>query len=295
MNNEKGNLAVSVILGVIAVLSGMILTALVMGDRVSLEKNADSMQSAHFLRTSLDRGSAIMSSNDDLSTATGVFERKIVTDKAKNKIFTLRSEIKSTDGDGNSSAFNLSSYVEANNGRRTGYRDFNPSAKYAEQIYLVENLADFMIFVDNSISVNDDPAYFWGRNMPNYGRIHSNTDMVINTNDQHFTGFNGLVTCSNDILYSNGTSLPLDDPNIFPGGVLTRIAEKVLLERADKLRNNSTWIDDNQDLTYICVMDHVYWKCEAQITDLPPETFHVYIHFHLMVRLVIHFFPVKLC
>ncbi len=276
MNNEKGNLAAGMVLTVIAILSGMVLSILVMGDRVSLDNNAESMQTAHLLRTSLDRGSIILKHIDDFEDAEGIFERKIVTNKSENKIFTLKSEIRLTGNGEDTPDFNICSFVEANNGRRTRYQDINPSAKYAEQIYEVENLADFLIFIDQNVSPNDDPIYFWGRDEIHYGHIHLNTNLYIRDQIAGFPQFGGLVTCSGEILYEDGNAVPLDDPDLFPGGVFANIPVKVLPERAEKIRDNSIWIDCNQELTYIEVRDHNYYTCTAQINDLPPETFTVY-------------------
>ncbi len=278
MINEKGNMAAGIVLAVIAILSGMVLSVLVMSDRVSLEYSAESMQSAHFLRTSLDRGSAIMNNINDLEDFEGIFERKIVADKSKNKIFTLKSEIKQENKDGNPSSFNLCSFVEANNGRRTGFQDINPSAKYAEQIYMIENLATIALFHDNEISVNEDQVRTWvGFQGFKNGGYHANSRIRINNPQQHAHDyFDGYVTSAGSILYNNGNPAPLDDQSIFPYGACDHVAQKVLPERAEKIRDNSDWIDFNQELTYIQVNDHNYAMCTAQITDLPPETFTVY-------------------
>ncbi len=280
--NEKGNLAASIVLSVIAVLSGVILIALVMGDRVSLENNEDSMQSAHFLRTSLNRCSAIMSYIDDFSEAGGVFERKIITDRSKNKIYTLRSEITPINDSEDQSMFNLSSYVESNNGRITRYQDINPSAKYAEQIYAVESLADFLLFYDRNISVNDDEVRNWGADEIWFGRIHSNTSFRIGTHvldGYSFPYYGGLVTCSSNFTFPYNYTGDLNDTSIFGGGARENIPVKVLPERAEKIRDNSIWIDNGQEITYIEVNDHNYIMCTAQITELPPEAFVVYNSF----------------
>ena len=281
--NSSGNLAASVVLSVIAVLSGLVFTTLIMSDSVILTRQTDSMQSAHFLRSSLDRGSQILNSSENLEEVMGIHEKKIVLDESSNKIFTLRSEFKQVNEEGSMPAMNLSSYVESNNAERSRYQDFNPSAKYAEQLYEVESLADFLLFYDHNISVNDDEVKSWGRDEVWYGRVHSNTSFSVgiysDMDGYSFPHFGGLVTCSSNFEFPNGYIGNLNDTNIFGGGARENIAVKVMPERAEKIRENSTWIDCSQELTYIEVDDHNYIMCTAQITELPPEPYIVYNSF----------------
>ena len=274
VKSENGNLAASVVLSVIAIVSGLVMTTLIMGDSVLLARQADSIQAAHFLRTSLDRGSQILNTTEDLEKIAGVHEKRIVLDEAKNKIYTLKSEFTQVNEEGDIPIMNLSSYIESNNAERSKYHDFNPSAKYGEQLYEVESLADFVYFTDCDVSVNDDPVKFWGRDHILHGRVHSNTDIVITSSTRPY--FGGFVTSGSQIIYDNGNPVLLNDSNIFGAGAAENVQRKVFPENADKIRENSTWIDCSQELTYIEVDDRNFIMCIAHITDLPPEEYIVY-------------------
>ncbi len=284
--NENGNLASAIVLSIIAVLSGLVLTVLVMGDATHAEASFIKMQETHFLRTGIDRGQNFMANGDnvmDLSTAdlgVRLYEiesgNSVITYGARTKISTGLPE---QENQLIIAKRGVKALVKAFK-RRKRYvvfssQDYNYTSrfkKYGERNIRKQTFAGFMYFTDTDISVNDDQVRFWGRDEI-WGRVHSNTDIILSTISQPL--FHDFVSSSGEIVMQNGQPANLEDTSIFEDGAEEHVPYIEYNPVAISIRENGRHIE-GQDILYVRVDGPNHVMCRGLINDLPAETLDVY-------------------
>ena len=285
--NQNGNLASAIVLSLIAVLSGLSLTVMVMGDTANHQTFIIKMQETHFLRTGIDRAQSFMSSGNNVMDSTdpdlGVRKYEILSDR-----FLVTYAVRSKASTGIPEMQNqmriakrsVRALVKAfkKEARFVVFssRDFGNTTsrykKYGERRIKKQTLAGFMYFTNTDTSVNDDDVKFWGRDEI-WGRVHSNSDIIIQ-GFSHPT-FHDYVTSAGEINYDNGNPASLDDTQMFEDGAAQNVPFIDYDPQATLVRQNGRHIE-GQELLYVEVDGPNHIMCKAQINDLPAQTFTVY-------------------
>ncbi len=284
--NDNGNMAAAITFCIIAVLSGLILTVMVMGDAANAEISFIKMQETHLLRTGLDRGQKYMATGSnvmDLSTENlGV---RLIEIKSGNSLKTYGVKTKVSTGLPEQenqliiAQRKVKALVKAFKKQKRyvvfSSRDYNTTSrfkKYGERNIKKQTFAGFMYFTDTDISVNDDQVRFWGRDEI-WGRVHSNTDIVLSTISQPL--FHDFVSCAGDIIMQSGEPANLEDTSIFEDGAEDNVPFIEYNPVAVTIRENGRHLEGH-DILYVRVDGSNHVMCEAIINDLPAETLHVY-------------------
>ncbi len=286
LSNDKGNLVSAIVLCVIALFSSFTLAVLVMGDKTNANSSFVLMQETHLLRSGIDRGQNFLRLNDSFTDVSSydlgvrLFEivsgRSLVTFGVKTKVFSGVSE---QTNEIIAAKRGVKALVKAFK-KRKRYVAFSSHddntvlkfRKYGERNVRKQTFAGFMYFTNTDTSVNDGPVYFGGRDEL-WGRIHSNTDILILRGS--YPVFHDFVTSSGGILTQNGQSAPLSNRSVFKKGAEEYVPEIEYFPFATTIRQYGNHIT-GQDLLYARVEGVNHQIYSATINDLPADTLIVY-------------------
>ena len=216
ISDQRGNIAVAMVLAVIAVMSGLSLTSVSMRSVIGFGYDYDSVQEMHFLRSEAARTKAVsqITANSPVTYYTPI---KYVTMSSTNmkKTYTLKSLVQQQEVVNElglaAPGYVCKSLITGVNGAGQNALLGRKSIvrKYGEYaIKGASTFAGFMYFTDNESSTNDTPVYFWGPDVL-YQKTHSNSDIWIKNGGGGTNGgwptFWGPVTTSGVIRSASGT------------------------------------------------------------------------------------------
>lgn len=258
LTNQSGNLAIAMLLAVVALMSGVSMAGVALKDAKSFLWEFESIQGLHILRGEAYRGQAILEDNSDASGVihTPVRSVELVGSNIK-RTFTSQSRIykekvEQTDnveiegmngatgslGEGRS-YYKIDSLVEAKQGvGQDAFYGANKSIvrKYSELTIIQSSFSEFMYFTDTDMSPNDTNVYFYGYDVIT-GKVHSNSDIKIKQagggNNGGWPTFLNLVTTAGHIV-STPSNYPLDQ--VFQGGLVEEYEGYEFPPEANELR-----------------------------------------------------------
>ncbi len=185
LKNQRGDLAISILVSILAVISGLTLSLVAARDHTSTLMCLDATQELHWLRSEVTRG---VRTNLEYQGASDVYLLPIKKVQINHGISKTTYAMKTQLG-----RYTSSSGMNTANRRviRTKIKGFrlaptntnyygtvnkSPIEKYGERILQQETFAGYMYLTNTDESVNDDPVYFYGYDEI-WGRVHSNTDI----------------------------------------------------------------------------------------------------------------------
>ncbi|HOH82955.1 MAG TPA: hypothetical protein PKW22_05995, partial [Candidatus Syntrophosphaera thermopropionivorans] len=197
--HPSGNIAIALLLSVIAVMSGFSLSSMAMNDVVAFQYDFENFQSTLFLRSEAYRGQKIAQKLGTILIPVRTSERSIeLTNSALKKTFKIQSLLSKgrllTSQEVVMGDQKQQTIVESLVKSKTGIGQvaamnskFSMIRKYGIYTLETETFAKYMYFTDTDESPNGTNVYFHGPDML-YGRVHSNTDIWIK---QTYGGVNG--------------------------------------------------------------------------------------------------------
>ena len=279
--NERGNLASAVIFTLVAIMSGISLTIIVMADTVNLRAFLDLMQETHLLRSEMDRGTVYLRRSTislfrmqlpyhrwEIETGdsrTTYISKSYIQNKMENGLFLsanqkeIKCKIRAFRKD---ASFTVFSGVDDNRSKME---------KYAEREFNKETFAGFMYITESDISVNDGPVYFWGQDEI-WGRVHSNSTIWIQERGGGWPLFHEYVTTHQTIEAQSG-SIPYDE--VFLNGYAEEVGYVEFNPTAELVRAHGRRIDGTYDLAYV-VVDGIHYTIRTAIFQENVQTLTVY-------------------
>ncbi len=250
--HPSGNIAIAMLLMVIATMSGFTLSSLAMRDVMAFQYDFEGIQSMLFLRSEAYRGQAIAQKMGVVLIPVRTSVRNIeVTNSAMRKTFVIqsllskggigalqdeivqgdlkqmtevRSLVKTKSGIGQSAMMNPR---------------FTMIRKYGIYTLETETFAKFMYFTDVEESPNGPGTniYFHGPDIL-YGRVHSNSDIWLKKTTGGVYGdgwptFYGWVSTAGEVISFSGA---YPDEQVFQGGLSEGYAYTIFPEEASSIR-----------------------------------------------------------
>lgn len=285
LNNQKGNLAIAMLLAVVGLMSGISMASLALKDTKSFLWEFEGIQGLHILRAEAYRGQAYLEQYGDLNVTVSTALRSVpIYGSHVNRTFTSQSRIlkvKSEQTDNveiegspggatgslgeNRQHFKIKSLVEVRPGvGQVAYYGTNksPVRKYSELTIIQSSFSEFMYFTDNDASPNNTNVYFYGYDVVT-GKVHSNSDIRIKQagggNNNGWPTFLNLVTTSGKVI-STPANYPLEQ--IFQGGLVEEYEGYDFPPQANELRNRGQRIGNGNEIVMVTVDSgtYGYWR-----------------------------------
>lgn len=277
LSNQKGNLAIAMLLAVVGLMSGVSMAALALKDTKSFLWEFEGIQGLHILRGEAYRGQAILERNSDMAGILYTPVRSVPisgshikrTFTSQSRIYKEKSEqtdnveIEGTGGATGSLGegrehYKIDSLVEAKQGiGQVAYYGSNKSQvrKYSELTIIQTSFSEFMYFTDNDSSPNSTNVYFYGYDVIT-GKVHSNSDIRIKQagggNNGGWPTFLNLVTTAGHII-STPANYPLTQ--VFQGGLVEEYEGYEFPPEANDLRNKGQQIGQGDGNIYMVTVD----------------------------------------
>ncbi len=279
----SGNIAIAMLLMVIATMSGFTLSSLAMRDVVAFQFDFEGFQSMMLLRSEANRGQVIAQKLGTVIIPVRTSVRNVqVTNSALRKTFIIQSLLAhgSLDeitedvviGDRRQTT-EIRSLVKSKTGiGQTALMNtkFSMIRKYG--IYTVESetFAKFMYFTDTDASPSGANVYFYGADLT-YGRVHSNTDIWIKKTTGPNDGwptFMGLVSTTGHVQSASGT---YNEEDVFQGGLSEEYPYTLFPEEASTIRRRNNTVGplyyDTDHILYVEVEGTGYTAYLGEVLD----------------------------
>ncbi len=244
MKSQSGNVALAMLIAVIAVMSGLSISSMSLRDTISAQNDLESIQSLHLLRAEALRGQSYLetAAKTDPSLSGGLrtpLRSVPITGSHFEKTYTMQSQVSrlayeseglNVDGQSSSTGqseaeYKVKSLVESKTGiGQVAYFSSNKSIvrKYSELQVFQDTGPIFMYFTEQEQDPGGEPVRFDGKDYFN-GPVHSNSDIWIRQTTGANDGwplFDALVTTSGVIkVYPDG-SHNFPEETVFPAGLI---------------------------------------------------------------------------
>ncbi|MGC9361580.1 MAG: hypothetical protein ACP5F3_01500, partial [Candidatus Syntrophosphaera sp.] len=283
----SGNIAIAMLLMVIAAMSGFTLSSLAMRDVAAFQYDFEGFQTMLFLRSEAYRGQKIAQKLGTVLIPVRTSVRNIpVTNSALRKTFNIQSLLVQggllTDeevvmGDQRQMT-QVRSLVKSKTGiGQTAMMNpkFSMIRKYGIYTLETETFAKFMYFTDTDESMAEQNVYFYGPDLV-YGRVHSNSDIWIKqagggTNNGWPT-FHGWVTTHGEIESFSGS---YQEDQVFQGGLTEGYPYTIFPDEATTIRRNGQPVGPHyfseDRIMYVDVDGSGYTAYIGEILDPYPE------------------------
>ncbi len=242
LKKDNGNVLISMVIVVMAAVSGIVFTSIANRDCVFTNYQLNAVQQTHMVRSEILRGfqgMLKMSTNND-NGALPI--RKIEMDNGASKTtYALKTEIRCVRDNGSDYHGTLHQVISTAKTFQcpASLADYNKSHKKcpvecsAIRTYTAETYASFSDLTKTNASVNNDYIYFYGSDEI-WGRVHSNTDIWLKS----YFGwpvFHDHVSTAGQIRYFGG---PPDEDEVFLSGYTENAREIIFNNRAEEIRRN---------------------------------------------------------
>jgi len=268
LKSQSGNIALAMLLAVIAMMSGLSISSMSVRDTVASQAELESIQSLHLLRAEAYRGQAFLESAAKIDPGLGGGVRTPlreipVTGSHFAKTYMMQSQIsrKKTESEGTSvvvggtnlgsgtgsgsDEYLIRSLTETKTGvGQTAYFTTNKSIvrKYSELTVIQDTGPVFMYFTDKELDPQGEPVRFDGKDYFN-GPVHSNQDIWIrqttgtaNPDVPGWPRFDALVTTCGVVRVYQGSNYPRDQ--VFHGGLVENYEEYEFPASMNGVRQN---------------------------------------------------------
>ncbi len=249
-----GNVSVTMLLVLIATMSGFTLAGLAYRDVLCFHYEYENVQSLLMLRSEALRGQAIMGAIGVITMPVVTSERTVeVSGTQASKSFKIKSLIvpggsalvdeNITQGD-RRQITNVHSRVYVHKGTKYAPAGKTRSIvqKYGVYTLEYETFAKFMYFTDFDKDPNGHPIRHYGPDVF-YGRVHSNEDIWIlkgsGGNNSGWPTFNGWVTTAGTVRVYPGGGQDYPEDTIFRGGLTENYAYTNFPDEANTLKNSA--------------------------------------------------------
>ncbi len=289
LKKENGNVVISIVIVMMAVVSGLVFSTVASRDATSTLLALDSTQELHWLRSEISRG---VRTNQEYTGSTDQVLLPIKKVQVAHGYSSTTYAMKTLLG-----KFTSSSGMNVSNKRlirskikgfrtapsHTSYyasKNKSPIEKYGEHLLQQETFAGYMYLTNTDESVNEDPVYFYGGDEL-WGRVHSNTDIWIEEASGWPT-FNDHVSTAGHIRVLGGTA-PMDE--VFLDGYTEEAGWIEFTPTADLIRQNGMKPfgdaeSATHEIVYVELVGSGYnvMYGDIHVRDYPsqPETLYVY-------------------
>ncbi len=289
LRNQRGDLAISILIAILAVISGLTLSLVASRDATSTLMSLDSTQELHWLRSEVSRG---IRTNQEYTGSADQYILPIKKVQVNHGFATTTYAMKTQLGRyTTSSGLNLANKriirSKIKGFRSTpsytsyyGTENKSPIEKYGERVLQQETFAGYMYLTNTDESVNEDPVYFYG-NDELWGRVHSNTDIWLK-NLSGWPVFHDHVSTAGHMQYFGGTP---DEDEVYLDGYTEEAGWIEFNPTADLLRQNAMKPfgdaeSDTHEIVYVEIDGTIYNVMFGDIHEKSyppqPETLYVY-------------------
>ncbi len=289
----SGNIAVAMLLMVIATMSGLTLTSLALNDVVAFQWDYEAFQTMFFLRSEAYRGQKIAQKLGTVLIPVRTSTRNIeVTNSALKKTFVIQSLLSQGGllelqddvvmGD-RKQMTQVKSLVKSKSG--TGQaamvaNKYSMIRKYGVYTLESETFAKFMYFTDTDESPNGTNVYFHGPDLV-HGRVHSNTDIWIKKTtggvNNGWPIFYGWVSTTGEVISFSGA---YSETEVFPGGLSEGYSYTIFPEEASRIRNSGNVVgpiyEDPDNIMFVNVDGNGFTSYLGTVQDPYREFADVY-------------------
>jgi hypothetical protein len=291
--HPSGNIAIAMLLTVIAVMSGFTLSSLAMRDVAAFQYDFEGFQGMIFLRSEAYRGQKIAQKLGTVLIPIRTSERSIaVVNSAMRKTFRIQSLL--SQGNLNTvtedvvmgdlaQQTQVKSLVRSKAGiGQTAMMNpkFSMIRKYGIYTLETETFAKFMYFTDQDTSPAGQNVYFHGPDLV-HGRVHSNTDIWIKKTSGGVNNgwpiFYGWVSTTGNIVSFSGS---YSESEVFPGGLSEGYAYTIFPDEASSIRRRNNVVgpmyEDPDNIMFVRVDGAGYTAYLGEILDPYREFADVY-------------------
>ena len=287
LKNESGSImvmAAAIVLAIVSAVSAWSLVGMVSNSEIMTQYDHDAIQEELLLRSESIRSHLAIEHNSSMYPPS----RTVFIQDVKGRRQTVYDIKNKTEqrfvtiflGQATEQAIAVMSLITAKRGRPRSIRYTSPIQRFSERLVRTQSLAQYQYFSHYEKSENDegedDLVKFWGPDVLN-GPVHSNDDIYIQHagggNNSNRPTFYSLVTTAGRARdYPNGQ--PYKDvypgtwEEVFRGGLQEdedNIHEIVFAPSAAELRQNATWVGNNQDIVYVKIQNGL---CEMKFGDI---------------------------
>jgi len=281
--NQRGDIAVAILVSVVAVLSGLSLSMVAGRDATAALYQYDEVQELSLLRSEIRRGFAATSNMPTTLDSYYLPIRYVqITNSFARTTYALktlvgRSNLPSglTQGTHRGISCKVKAFRRpAKYVTYSGNTNKSPIETYGMKIIQKETFAGYMYLTNYDTSVNgeNDPVYFYGADEL-YGRVHSNTNIWCK-NVNGWPTFHGHVSTAGVIQY---TPSPPDPDDLFLDGYTENAGEIEFSPTATLIRQHGGTIYSEYDIAFIQMIGRDYHANLAVIDPiLPADTLIVY-------------------
>ena len=289
LKNQRGDLAISILITLLAVISGLTLSLIASRDSTSTLMSLDATQELHWLRSEITRG---IRTNQSYTGSTDQYLLPIkkvqVHHGFSSTTYAMKTQLgRSTTSTGMNAANKRRIQTMIKGFRTTpsythyyGYKEKSPIEKYGERTLQQNTFAGYMYLTNTDESVNEDPVYFYGYDEI-WGRVHSNTDIWLK-NVGGWPTFHDHVSTSGNFEFYGGTP---DMDDVFLDGYTEEAGQIEFNPTAASIRQNSLKPfgdapSPTQDIVYVELHGSTYEVMfgDIAVKNYPhqPETLYVY-------------------
>lgn len=261
IKNQSGNVALAMLIAVIAVMSGLSISSMSLRDTIAAQAEFESIQSLHLLRAESLRGQAFLeiAAKTDPGLGGGLrtpIRNVPITGSHYKKTYTMQSHMyrRSAESEGyaiggaggatgaTENEYLVRSLVETKTGvGQVAHFANNKSIvrKYSELQVFQSTGPIFMYFSDKDESSNEQNVYFYGPDVIN-GPLHSNSDITIKQlgggSNQGWPTFLAPVTTSGVII---STPPQYPEETVFRGGLIENYPRYEFPTQMTEVRRNA--------------------------------------------------------
>jgi hypothetical protein len=291
--HPSGNIALAMLMMVVATMSGLTLSSLAMRDIVAFQYDYEGFQGMILLRSEAYRGQKIAQRMGSVLIPIRTSERTVeLSNSAMRKSFKIQSLLSKGGnltiqdevvmGD-QKQMTQVASLVKCKTGTgQTAMMNtrFSMIRKYGIYTLASETFAKFMYFTDTDESSNETPVYFHGPDLV-YGRVHSNSDIWIKKTtggvNDGWPIFYGWVSTNGEVKSFSG-AYQVDD--VFPGGLSEGYGEVLFPEEAQRIRSSGNIVGplyyDVNNIMFVEVDGPSFTTYKGTIQDPIRQYFDVY-------------------
>lgn len=266
--HPSGNIAIAMLLMVVATMSGFTLSSLAMRDAAAFQYDYEGFQTMLLLRSEASRGQKIAQRLGAVLIPIRTSERNVeITNSAMRKTFKIQSLLSQggllnlqedvVAGD-KKQMTQVKSLVKSKSGVGQSAMmnpRFSIIRKYGIYTLETETFAKFMYFTDTDESPAEQNVYFYGPDLV-YGRVHSNTDIWIKQAGGGTNGgwptFFGWVSTTGVVQSFSGA---YDEDLVFQGGLAENYPYTVFPEEASTIRRRGNTVgpvyQDEDNIVYV--------------------------------------------
>jgi len=280
LKNQRGEIAIAILVSIMALMSGLSLSMVAGRDANAAIYQMDQVQEFSLLRSELRRGFTLTSSISTSTTSITLPIRYVQISSGESRTtYAMKTRVGTESvpqGMQHTTRRGIQAKIKAFR-RPIGYVDYNgttsksPIETYGIKYIQKRTFAGYMYLSNIDESENDDPVYFYGYDEI-WGRVHSNTDIWLK-GVGGWPVFHDHVSTAGYIRYY---STPPDPEEIFLDGYTEETGQIEFNPTAILIRQNGGVMWNEYDIAFVVLERKDYNAWLGDVDEYPPDSMIVY-------------------